>query len=126
MLGRPTVKIKLSESGRQEIIKEIQQQRERKVADRLRVVLYKGAGQTNQAIAAMLQMSRTQVKKVLSRYGCGGMSALLCADHYQGSAPKLTESPYWATSPKQRKPRAETIKMAHIYNVSLQKSGFLT
>jgi transposase len=71
---------------------EIRQQRERKVADRLRVVLYKGAGQTNQAIAALLQMSRTQVKKVLSRYVSAGMSALLAADDYQGSAPKLTES----------------------------------
>lgn len=92
MLGRPTLTIKLNESERQEIVKEIQQQRERKVADRLRVVLYKGDGQTNQAIATLLQMSRTQVKKVLSRYGGGGVKALLQADHYQGSAPKLTES----------------------------------
>jgi transposase len=92
MLGRPTHTIKLSDSTRQEIVKEIQQQRERKVADRLRVVLYKAAGQTNQAIAALLQMSRTQVKKVLSRYVSAGMSALLAADHYQGSVRKLTES----------------------------------
>jgi transposase len=92
MLGRPTHKIKLSESVRQEIVQAIQGQRERKVADRLRVVLYKADGQTNQAIAALLQMSRTQVKKILSRYVSGGMSALLRADHYQGSAPKLTES----------------------------------
>lgn len=61
----------------------IQGQRERKVADRLRVVPYKVDGQTNQAIAALLQMSR---------YVDGGMSGLLAAAHYQGSVPKLTES----------------------------------
>jgi transposase len=92
MLGRRTVKIKLSASARQEIVKAIQQQPERKVADRLRVVLYKADGHTNQTIAALLQMSRTQVKKVLSRYECGGMNALLAADRYQGSVSKLTAS----------------------------------
>lgn len=82
----------MNESAKQAIIQEIQQQSERERADRLRVVLYKSAGQTNQAIAGWLQMSRTQVKKVLSRYVSGGMSALLAADNYQGSTPKLTES----------------------------------
>jgi transposase len=92
MQGRPTYKIELGEAARQEIVKEIQQQGERKVADRLRVVLYKAEGQRNQAIAVLLQMSRTQVKKILSRYVCGGVPSLLTAARYRGAAPKLTES----------------------------------
>lgn len=113
MRGRHTHTIKLNESAKQEIIQEIQRQSERKKADRLRVVLYKSAGQTNQAIAELLQMSRTQVKKLLSRYVCGGMKALLAADNYQGSAAKLTES------------QQQTLKIelkTHIY-VSAQQVG---
>jgi len=92
MFGRPTIKINLSESAVQEIVKQIQKQRERKMADRLRVVLYKSEGRTSEVIAALLQMSRTQVKKVLGKYVAGGISALLRADGYKGSVAKLKES----------------------------------
>lgn len=61
----------------------------RKIADRLRVVLYKAEGYSHKDIAGLLQIGINQVTKILKRYLEGGIEALLI-DNYQGSKPKLT------------------------------------
>lgn len=83
--------IKLSRSERQELIKQIQKEKERKKADRLRVVLYKNNGLTHQEIAKLLQISINTITKILKRYLQSGINALLAEDNYQGSFCKLTD-----------------------------------
>ncbi len=90
-MSRPTVKIKLSKKERQELGKKIRQTKERKKADRLRVILYKDDGYSNKFIARMLQIGRNQVSKLLNQYRQGGLKELLEPDKYQGSQPRLNE-----------------------------------
>lgn len=63
--------------------------KDRKIADRLRVVLYKAEGHSHKDIAGLLQIGINQVTKILNRYLEGGIEALL-TDNYRGSKPKLT------------------------------------
>lgn len=83
--------ISLSSEERKEVEQQIRQTKERKRADRLRVILYKAAGHSNKFIAKLLQIGRNFVTQLLQRYAQGGVAALLQADNYQGSRPKLTE-----------------------------------
>ena len=76
--------------AQKELEAQIRKTSERKVADRLRVVLYKAIGRPNQEIAQLLQMSRNRVTKLLRRYQAGGLEALVHPAHYRGSAPRLT------------------------------------
>ena len=72
--------INLDKKTRQALRKQIRQTKERKVADRLRVVLFKAEGQTHQKIAALLQMGINKVTRILKRYLAGGLEAL-SSDH---------------------------------------------
>ena len=81
--------IQLDKEARQALCKKIRQTKERKIADRLRVVLFKAGGWTHQEIAKLLQMGINKVTRILKRYGAGGLAALE-SDHYQGSTPRLT------------------------------------
>jgi len=82
--------ISLTTDERKALEKLIRQTKERKRADRLRVILYKAAGHSHKFIAQLLQLGRNQITKLLSRYRQGGVQALLRADNYHGSSPKLT------------------------------------
>lgn len=90
-MSRATITPQLTKEGRKDLEKQIRQTKNRKMADRLRVILYKADGYTNKVIAKLLQMGRNQITKLLQRYGRGGIEALLEPDNYQGSAPNLTE-----------------------------------
>src|SRR5512137_1423254 len=82
--------ISLTADERKELEKLIRQTKERKQADRLRVILYKAEGHSHKFIAQLLQLGRNQITKLFSRYRQGGLQALLRADNYHGSSPKLT------------------------------------
>ena len=88
-MGRPTYEIKLGATERKNLVKQIQNEPERRIADRLRVILYKANGQANQEIARQLQMGRKQVGKILHQYSQGGSAALLQKGERQGSQAKL-------------------------------------
>jgi len=61
----------------------IRQTKERKTADRLRVILFKAEGYTHSEIANLLQMSINVVTECLQRYQADGLDAV-CRTHYQG------------------------------------------
>lgn len=88
-MGRPTYEIHLSETERQNLVKQIQTQPERRLADRLRVIVYKAEGQANQEIAHRLQMGRKQVTRILEWYIVGGVAVLLQGGQHKGSLAKL-------------------------------------
>jgi len=88
-MGRPTYEIELSATERKKLVKRIQNEPERGLADRLRVILYKANGQANQEIAQQLQMGRKQVGKILQQYSQGGLEALMQKGKRGGSQAKL-------------------------------------
>lgn len=110
-MGRPTYEVKLSENERKELIKQIRAQPERRLADRLRVILYKAEGQENQTIARWLQMGRKQVGKLLERYRAGGIAALLQEGEYKGSQAKLNA---------EQQERLKVELVTHIYATAWQ------
>ena len=79
----------LSKAERKQLCKRIRQTKERKIADRLRVVLFKAEGFRHQRIASLLHLSINTVTEYLQRYQQGGLEAV-CATHYQGGSPRLT------------------------------------
>ncbi len=81
--------INLNEQKCKALEQQIRKAKERKIADRLRVILYKSEGHSHKEIGRRLQMGRNQVTKILQRYRSGGVQALI-SDHHQGSSPKLT------------------------------------
>jgi len=81
--------IDLDEKARRDLRGRIRKTKERKIADRLRVVLYRAEGYRHKDIAALLQIGINQVTQILRRYLAGGLEVLL-TDNYQGSQPKLT------------------------------------
>jgi len=85
-----TIRINLGKQERKDLVERIRKTKERKMADRVRVILYKDEGYTNKMIARLLQMGRNQVTKWLKRYRQGNVDALLQPDDYKGSDPKLT------------------------------------
>jgi len=82
--------ISLTADERKALEKQIRQTKGRKQADSAAVVLYKAAGHSHTFIAQLLQLGRNQITQLLSRYRQGGLQALLRADNYHGSSPKLT------------------------------------
>jgi len=111
-----TSAINLSEQERKALEVQIRQTHERKLADRLRVILYRAAGHTRQAIAKLLQMSRNHVTKLLRRYRDGGLTTVLQPDKYKGAQPKLT--------PEQQ--QALKVELTtHIYATALQVMAWL-
>lgn len=89
-MSRPSLTIELDEQERKKLKKQVNKTKERKIADRIRVILYKDEGLDNQEIASRLQMGRNQVTKILHLYTEGGLARLQAPDDYRGSAPKLT------------------------------------
>jgi len=85
-----TITISLDQQERQALEKQIRETHERKMADRVRVILYRAEGYAIQFIAKLLQMGRGHVAEILRRYRDGGVAAVVCPDHYKGSQPKLT------------------------------------
>lgn len=90
-MSRPTIEVNLDKKERQEMEKKIRETKDRKKADRLRVILYKDDGHSNKFIARSLQIGRNQVSKILERYQQAGWQVLLEPDNYQGSQPSLTQ-----------------------------------
>jgi transposase len=116
-MSQPTIIISLNEEDRKALEKRIRQTPERKLADRLRVILYKAQGYANRAIADLLQMGRNHVTAVLRRYRDGGLEAVLQPDHYKGSAPRLTPA------------QLQALKIeltTHIYVTAGQVSAWIT
>ena len=90
LMSRPTITIAPDDEVQKKLKAKIKESKERKIADRLRVVLYKIEGYTNKYIAKLLQIGRNQVTKILQRYRQRGIEGLLEGDNYQGSQPKLS------------------------------------
>lgn len=88
-MGRQTRPVDLDNQVRQELEQQIRHTKKRKVADRLRVLLYKAEGLSHREVAQRLQMGRTQVSRIVRGYHQGGVAALV-SDHHQGSVPKLS------------------------------------
>jgi len=89
-MSRATIAISLDDQERQALEEQIRTTHERKMADRLRVLLYRAKGYAIQFIAELLQMSRNHVTEILRCYRDGGVAAVLAPDHYKGSQPQLT------------------------------------
>lgn len=81
--------LNLDKQARKKLRQRIRKIKDRKIADRLRVVLYKAEGRSHKDIAGLLQIGINQVTKILNRYLEGDIESL-CTDNYQGSKPKLT------------------------------------
>jgi biotin operon repressor len=89
-MSRPTITINLTADERKALEKHIRQIKERKRADRLRVILYKAERHSNKFIARLLQIGRNQVSRLLKRYREGGLAALLQADNFIKVNPRLS------------------------------------
>jgi len=89
-MSRPTITIAPNAELQQELKRKIKENKDRKRADRLRIILYKIEGYSNKHIANLLQIGRKQVTKILQRYRQGGIEAVLKPDKYQGSQAKLS------------------------------------
>ncbi len=110
MSRRQIRQITLTEEKRKELHKRIRQTKDRKMADRLRVVWLKAEGYKHHVIAHLLQMSINSVTKCLRRYLAGGLDAV-CATKYQGKQARLTAG------------QQEILKIelkTHIYNTAAQ------
>ncbi len=102
--------ITLTKEELEELRKRIRRAKDRKTADRLRVILYKAEGHKNHVIAHLLQMSINSVSTHLKRYLRGGFDAV-CATKYQGKQPYL--------APEQQEILKIELK-THIYNTAEQ------
>ncbi len=98
----------LTDEQCKELQQRLRQTKDRKTADRLRVILFKADGYKNHVIAHLLQMALNTVGECIKRYLAGGVDAL-CQTHYQGKQPRLT------------KEQQESLKIelkTHIYNTA--------
>jgi len=111
-----TLTLSLNKQERKELEEQIRKTHERKMADRLRVILYRAEGQAIQAIAKLLQMGRNHVTEILRRYRDGGVAAVLCPDRYSGSQPKLTVE-------QQQALKVELT--THIYSTAFQVAAWI-
>lgn len=73
----------LSKSQRQELLSELRIERERKFADRIRVILLLDEGRAYQDIAAFLFLDEKTIRNWRQRYEEGGIEKLV-NDHYMG------------------------------------------
>lgn len=90
-MNGPSTTINLPPERRSELEEQIRQTKERKIADRMRVVLYKAEGHSHKFIANLLQLGRNQVTRLLQRFNQGGLTALLHPNQAGGSTAKLTD-----------------------------------
>ena len=85
------IRVTLTPEQKEDIKARIKATSDRSVADRLRVVLYKADGYTNQEIAYLLQLeSINTVTNWLRIYNQQGLD-VLCTFKYKGSEPHLDE-----------------------------------
>jgi transposase len=110
MSRRQTRQITLTKEERKEIGRRIRKAKDRKTADRLRVVLYKADGYQHHVIAHLLQISINVVSQCLQRYLAGGLEAL-CETKYQGKQARLTA---------EQQEILKTELKTHIYNTAAQ------
>jgi transposase len=73
----------LTKAEHKELRRRIRRAKDRKTADRLRVILFKAEGYKHSEIAYLLQMSINVVTQCLQRYRTGGLDAVCCTN-YQG------------------------------------------
>jgi len=88
-MGQQIRQITLTKAERKRLLRSIRRAKDRKTADRLRVIWFKAEGFTHQEIANLLQMSINVVTQCVQRYLAGGLDAV-CSTHYQGGQPRLT------------------------------------
>lgn len=110
MHRRQVRRIELSTKERKELCKRIRQTKDRKAADRLRVIWFKAEGFKHKYIAHLLQMSINSITKYLQRYVDGGLDAV-CETNYHGKQTRLT--------PQQQKMLEIELK-THIYIATRQ------
>ena len=82
MMSRQIRQTTVTKAERKELRQRIRQAKDRKTADRLRVILFKAEGYTHREIAYLLQMSINVVTQCLQRYQAGGLDAV-CRTNYQ-------------------------------------------
>ena len=82
-MSRQIRQITLTKAQRKELRQRIRQAKERRTADRLRVILFKAEGYTHREIAYLLQMSVNVITQCLQRYEADGLDAV-CGTNYQG------------------------------------------
>jgi transposase len=82
-MSRQIRQITLTKAQRKEVRQRIRQAKDRRTADRLRVILFKAEGYTHREIAYLLQMSVNVVTQCLQRYEADGLDAV-CGTNYQG------------------------------------------
>jgi len=90
-MNGPSTTINLPPERRSELEEQVRQTKERKIADRVRVVLYKAEGHSHKFMAQLLQMGRNQVTQLLQQFNQGGLTALLQSNQSGGSTAKLTD-----------------------------------
>jgi transposase len=83
MMSSQIRQIALTKSEYKELRRRIRQAKDRRTADRLRVILFKAEGYKHSEIAYLLQMSINVVTQCLQRYRAGGLEAVCCTN-YQG------------------------------------------
>ena len=74
--------VTLTKAELKDLRRRIRQTKERRTADRLRVIWFKAEGYTHREIAYLLQMSINVVTQCLQRYQAGGLDAV-CGTNYQ-------------------------------------------
>lgn len=82
--------ITLTKAERKELRKRIWQMKNRKAADRMRVILFKAEGFNHHQISELLQLHINTITHYLQRYKEGGIEAV-CKTDYQGTTPRLTQ-----------------------------------
>ena len=82
-------KLDLSKKELKELDKRIRLTKERKIADRLRVIKYKADGLKHEDIAYLLNIGINQVTEYLQRYQQGGIEAV-CQSYYKVKQPCLS------------------------------------
>ena len=83
MMSKQIRQITLTKAERKELRRRIRQTKDRKMSDRLRIILFKAEGHTHKEIAYLLQVSINVVTQCLQRYRADGLDAV-CRTNYQG------------------------------------------
>ena len=83
MMSEQIRQVTLTNAELKDLRRRIRQTKERRTADRLRVIWFKAEGYTHREIAYLLQMSINVVTQCLQRYQAGGLDAV-CGTNYQG------------------------------------------
>lgn len=88
-MSRQIKNIELTNKEKQELKRRIRLTKDRKTADKLRVIWFKSKGLKHEKIAELLNISINTVTDYVTQYLQGGLNAL-CHNNYKGSKPSLT------------------------------------